>query len=152
MAAITTERLLTDVRTLGIESRETSDPVAVAFLVSEAGTGSSLKAVIDAIKDGGLKEVRVGFVLSDSENAGGYRIAEENDIKCDVLPYRRGYREYHSATMGRRLNQEGIELAVMAGWRIILSEDYFTHFNGATINIHPGIIPNYPAAPVIKCH
>lgn len=132
------------------EGGEIPHPVNIAVLISNAGSGTNLQAIIDAREAGQLPLINIGLVLSDAMDAKGLDRAARHSIPYDVMPFQKGEdRNFFSASVANNLNREGIGLAVMAGWSRILTQDYFDLFEGKTINIHPGQLPNPDGAPFV---
>jgi len=46
--------------------------------------------------------------------------------------------------LARILKERGIDLVVMAGWDLILSNVFLKEFPNAVINIHPSLCPSFP--------
>jgi len=113
----------------------------IGVLVSNKGTGSNLKAILKA----GFK---VAVVIADREEAAGIEIAKKNNVPSKIIPYKRPeeltseeYRDSYSERVASLLNRHKINFAVLAGFNRILTKPYFDNFNGKTINIHPGAVP-----------
>lgn len=113
----------------------------IGVLVSNKGTGSNLKAIIDA----GFK---VKLVIADREEAAGIEISKKNKIPSEIISYKRPdelsseeYRNNYSKEVASILNKYKINLAILAGFNRILTKPYFENFKGKTINIHPGAVP-----------
>lgn len=118
-------------------------PLQIAVLISNKGTGTNLQAIIDAI-DRREINCNIGVVISDKPDALGLERTKKHNILSEVLPY--GAKEITKETYGRNLgeflNKNGVQIAVLAGFSTILPCSYFETFNGTTINIHPGLIPD----------
>lgn len=114
----------------------------IAVLISNKGTGSNLKAVIDAEKRKKIK-ASVDLVVSDKTNALGLSYALNNNIPSIIKELKNSKnREKYGEELAGVLNNKGITIAVMAGFATILPSSYFNNFKGLTINIHPGLIPD----------
>lgn len=115
----------------------------LAVLISNRGTGSNLQAIIDAI-DSREINCSIGIVVSDRANAQGLERARRHGVPSEVLPYRakKMTRDNYGEALGRLLNRNGAQTAVLAGFSTILPPTYFRNFRGVTINIHPGLIPD----------
>lgn len=113
----------------------------IGVLVSNKGTGSNLKAIIDA----GFK---VKLVIADREEAAGIEISKKNKIPSEIIPYKKPeelsseeYRDNYSKEVASILNKYKINFAILAGFNRILTKPYFENFKEKTINIHPGAVP-----------
>lgn len=122
-----------------------SDPLQLAVLLSNKGTGSNLQAIIDAITQEQLN-AQIPLVLSDRQNAKGLQRAYDYDIPTQVFRLKDREsdeaRYQYSRQVAHFLNREGISVAVMAGFMTVLDPVYFQEFEGITLNIHPGNIPD----------
>ena len=119
-----------------------SGTLSVAVLIS--GTGSNLKAIIDAQKSGRLN-VDIDRVISNKADAGGLVFAREAGIPCSVIPSTGApSREAHDAAISRCLDETGPDLVVLAGYMRILGGEMVARFRGKIINLHPSLLPKYP--------
>ena len=106
----------------------------VAVLIS--GTGSNLKAIVEAVETGILK-CEIGAVISDNPNAGGLKFAEEKGI--------RNYTFSGKSISGEILKtvRGNTDLIVCAGFLSILKGELMEEFHNRIINIHPSLIPSF---------
>jgi len=112
-----------------------------AVLIS--GTGSNLKALIDAVKSGKL-ELDIVRVVSNRAQAGGIKYARAADIPVSVISHNAySNRQAHDAAVVRILDRDQAELVILAGYMRILGEIFTTRFNGRMINLHPSLLPLY---------
>lgn len=106
----------------------------LAVLISNAGTGSNLQAIIDAIKTGKLK-AKIAVVVSSSKDAFGLERAKKYHIPTIIV--------------NKKDNLENIlvktyqaDFVVLAGWKMIIPQSMITTFHHKILNIHPGLIPD----------
>lgn len=121
----------------------------LAFLISNKGTGSNLQAGIDAIADGKLN-ANIKLVVSDQPDALGLERARRYKIPTYV--HRRqdfATRNEYGLFLADLLNDNDVNISVLAGFATILPPSYFQIFRGLTINIHPGLVPDHDNEPVI---
>jgi phosphoribosylglycinamide formyltransferase 1 len=131
------------------EVHETPDAVRIAVLISNKGSGSNLKAIMDAQGRGDIS-AQIGLVISDKPDAKGLEHLEGTDIPSEVLEFGKGSsREEYGSRVAQKQNAEGIKIAVMAGFATILPQSYFEEFQGVTINVHPGLLPEVDGSPFI---
>ena len=120
-------------------------PLKLAVLISNKGTGTNLGAIIDAIERGEIN-CQIGLVVSDRPDALGLERAKKHQLPWEVRrlkSYRDlNQRDEYGRALAERLNQEQIRVAVLAGFMTVLSHPYFETFQGKTLNIHPGLIPD----------
>lgn len=128
-----------------VEHEERPRTVQLAVLISNKGTGSNLQAVIDARE---RKEINcdVALVVSDRPGAMGLERAEKHNIPWMVRELKKrkeqSARDAYGKELADLLNNKDIKVVVLAGFMTILSRSYFETFQGITINVHPGLIPD----------
>ena len=105
----------------------------LAVLISNAGTGSNLQAIIDAIKQGALK-ASVTVVISNKEDAKGLKRARENGIQTEICPT--------SDLLLPLLKKHNPDFICLAGWKLIITDDVLEKHKNRILNIHPGLIPD----------
>ena len=112
-----------------------------AVLIS--GTGSNLKALIDAVKSGKL-ELDIVRVVSNRAEAGGIKYARAAAIPVSIISHN-AYpdRQAHDDAVVRVLDKDQAELVILAGYMRILGEVFTARFNGCMINLHPSLLPLY---------
>lgn len=119
----------------------TSQPVRIGVLAS--GGGSNLQAVMDAI-DAGRINGRIVLVISDKPTAFALERAREAGIETAVIsPKDFPTRAEFSRALADRLRAAGVELVVLAGFMIIITEELTDAYAGRMINIHPSLIPAF---------
>lgn len=118
--------------------------IRLGVLVS--GNGTNLQSLIDAIAAGTL---RAEIVLVASDKAGAYALerARASAIPAAALsPRDFANRAAFDAAMAEKLLERRAELVVLAGFMRILSRAFLDRFPGRVINLHPGLLPDDPAA------
>lgn len=118
----------------------------IAVLISNKGTGSNLQAIIDYCRAEKIKG-KVIVVVSDKADAYGLVRAKKYKIPTVVRPFRKFKDKKARSTYGEKLAKElkekyQADLVVLAGWMIILPPSFLKCFPWATINLHPGLIPD----------
>ncbi len=112
-----------------------------AVLIS--GTGSNLKALINAVESAGL-ELNIVRVVSNCEDAAGITHATAANIPVKVISHTAfPDRQSHDAAVTKVLQQDQAELIILAGYMRILSEDFTNNYCGRMINLHPSLLPLY---------
>ena len=114
----------------------------ICVLVS--GGGTNLQALIDAQKDGIIKEGRITCVIASKPGVYALERAEKNGIATRVIP-RKEYADTAAYTRAvtDALIEEKADLVVYAGFMIILDEQIFEAFPYKMMNIHPALIPSF---------
>lgn len=114
----------------------------IAVLVS--GGGTNLQALIDAQKSGVIKNGEIKLVVSSNPDAYALKRAADNNIASAVI----SKKQYGSMSAAEEkiieaLEQNGIELIVLAGYMCILSERFTSKYPRRIINVHPALIPSF---------
>lgn len=114
----------------------------IAVLVS--GGGTNLQALIDAQKSGILKSGKITAVISNVENAYALTRAENADIKTyTVLKKQCASQEEFENKIIAILDENSIDVIVLAGFMSILSEHFTKKYPERIINVHPSLIPSF---------
>lgn len=116
--------------------------VRIAVLVS--GGGTNLQALIDAGKKQKLKSGEIVLVVSDNPEAYALRRANQNDIlTCVISKKQSGGQERFEERLISVLEENDIELIVLAGFLCILSENFTSRYPRRILNVHPSLIPSF---------
>lgn len=117
----------------------------VAVLVS--GGGTNLQAILDSIDNGVITNAEVSLVVSNKRGAYALERAASKKIPSAVLvPKEFASREAFGEELIHLLDETEIDLVVLAGYLVILPENFVRHFYGRMINIHPSLIPSHCGA------
>ena len=114
----------------------------IAVLVS--GGGTNLQALIDAQQSGIIKSGEIKLVISSKEGAYALTRAENAGIDRLVIE-RKGNPDFEKQLIAA-LEENGIELIILAGFMCILSEKFTSRFANRIINVHPSLIPSFCGA------
>ena len=92
-------------------------------------------------------------MLSNKPGAYALTRAENANIPTAVIDKKacRDAEEFETLIM-ERLDSEGIELIVLAGFMCILSERFTSHYRDRIINVHPSLIPSFCGAGFYGLH
>lgn len=114
----------------------------IAVLVS--GGGTNLQAIIDAQNSGVIKSGEVALVISNNSGAYALTRAEKASIKAVCISKKelKTQEAFESAVIAA-LEENGIDLIVLAGFMSILSESFTSRYDHRIINIHPSLIPSF---------
>ena len=118
--------------------------VRTAVLVS--GGGTNLQAILDAERAGKINSAEVALVVADREGAYAIQRAEARGVKTAVLNFKELGREAFESSLTALLDENGIELIVLAGFMRILSAAFTSRYEGRILNIHPSLIPSFCGA------
>lgn len=114
----------------------------IAVFVS--GGGTNLQALIDAQKAGIINSGEITLVVSNNKDAYALTRAAENGIASEVVLRKEcGSQEAFEAKLCQILEENKIELIVLAGFMSILSGDFTDKYPNRIINVHPSLIPSF---------
>ena len=109
----------------------------IAVLVS--GGGTNLQALIDAQKAGIIKNGEISLVISNKESAYALQRAKDNNIEALYIKKDSDF----ESNMIKAIDENNIDLIVLAGFLVILSKDFVKKYDKKIINIHPSLIPSF---------
>ena len=114
----------------------------IVCLVS--GGGTNLAAIIKAIEDGSIKNVRIKSVISNNADAYALERAKNAGIesKC-ISPKSFSNRDDFNKALLDELRSLNPDLIVLAGFLVNISKDIVDAFENKIINIHPSLIPSF---------
>lgn len=114
----------------------------IVCLVS--GGGTNLAAIIKAIEEKRIKNVRIKAVISNNSDAYALERAKNAgiDAKC-ISPKDFSSRDEFNKALLYELQRLNPDLIVLAGFLVNISEDIVKAFENKIINIHPSLIPSF---------
>lgn len=114
----------------------------ICVLVS--GGGTNLQALIDAEKNGIIKNGKITCVISSKDKVYALERAKQNGIPARVIP-RKDYTDVSDYTKAvtEALKEEKADLVVYAGFMTILDEQIVKAFPYKMMNVHPALIPSF---------
>ncbi|MBP7732223.1 MAG: phosphoribosylglycinamide formyltransferase [Caldisericia bacterium] len=120
----------------------------LAILVS--GRGTNMIALHKATLDGRLN-AQVGLVISNKKDAPALEYCRENNLPCLVMKLK-DYptRVDHANAMIDEIEKAGCNLVVLAGYMLLVPENFVDHFKYRMLNIHPALLPSFPGVDGIK--
>ena len=114
----------------------------IAVLVS--GGGTNLQALIDAQQSGILQSGEIVLVISNNRGAFALTRAESAGIATAVISKKElGSAEAFEDALLARLQEEKIDLIVLAGFMVILSRRFTDTYPERILNVHPSLIPSF---------
>ncbi len=114
----------------------------IAVLVS--GGGTNLQALIEAQRSGILRSGQIVLVVSNVKDAYALERARQAGIPGETLTRKEcGSQEAFEDRLIGRLEEEKIDLIILAGFMSILTEKFTGRFANRIINIHPSLIPSF---------
>ncbi|MFZ3387087.1 MAG: phosphoribosylglycinamide formyltransferase [Candidatus Hydromicrobium sp.] len=118
--------------------------------VFASGFGSNLQAFIDYNNKHGLNGDIV-LVFSNNKDAFALERAKKNKIKAVFMdPARYSSREQYDSEIIEMLEEEKIDLVVLAGYMFLLSQEFADRFKNKILNIHPALLPSFKGTHGIK--
>jgi phosphoribosylglycinamide formyltransferase-1 len=116
----------------------------LSIVVLISGSGTNLKALIDASELESAQFIIKG-VVSNNSNAAGLALAREHKIATTVIERSSfGTLKEHKDAVLASVESHKPELVVLAGFMMVLHESFVNAFAGRIINIHPSLLPLYP--------
>ena len=114
----------------------------IAVLVS--GGGTNLQALIDAEKNGIIKNGEIVLVISNK--AGAYALTRAANAGIPTATFVKkecGGQEGMEREIRRALSEYKVDLIVLAGFLSILSADFTRAYDRRIVNVHPSLIPSF---------
>ena len=103
-----------------------------------SGKGTNVENILSCFSDN--KKVNILFIATNNLKSGAINHAKSYNIplltfkKLDLT---------NTNKLVDRLNNNRIELMVLAGFLLKIPEEFISQFNGKIINIHPSLLPKY---------
>ena len=115
---------------------------SIAVLVS--GGGTNLAALIKAQNKGIIHSGEIKLVISNNPGAYALTRAERAGIKTAVIT-KKSYssQEAFEDAISKTLDENGIDLIVLAGFMSILGGGFTSRYDRRIINVHPSLIPSF---------
>lgn len=114
----------------------------IAVLVS--GGGTNLQALIDAQTAGIIHSGQLKLVISNK--AGAFALKRAAGAGIDTLVIEKKECADHAEFEGRivdALTEYDIDIIVLAGFMVILSQSFTSRYPRRIINVHPSLIPSF---------
>lgn len=105
----------------------------LAVLISNAGTGTNLQAIIDGILSGKING-KIVAVISDTPDAVGLNRARKHKLPIKIVA-----KKEDLLPLLKKLN---LDYICLAGWKQIILDEVIDAFPNKILNTHPGLIPD----------
>lgn len=105
----------------------------IAVLISNAGTGTNLGAIIDATEKGKLN-AEICAVVSDKVESLGLERARAHGLKIEICP-----KKEELKSLLDKINPDYI---CLAGWKQMILDEVILAYPNKILNLHPGLIPD----------
>ena len=107
-----------------------------------SGNGSNLQSIID---NADKIDIQISCVISNNKNAFGLKRAESSKIQTYIIePELFNSKEAFDRELISIIDQQEVELIVLAGYMRILTSLFVSHYFGKILNIHPSLLPKFP--------
>ena len=114
----------------------------IAVFVS--GGGTNFEALINAQENGKIPHGEIVLMVSSSKTAYALKRDENHGIKSVVCSKKElGSQERFEEEILKNLEENDIQLIVLAGFMSILSKEFTKKYENRIINIHPSLIPSF---------
>ena len=113
-----------------------------AVLVS--GGGTNLQAILDAVDAGEITNAEISVVISNNPGAYALERARAKGVEAVCIsPKDFGNREQFHQALLDKLQSEGVDLIVLAGFLVVIPEMLVRAYPNRIINVHPSLIPSF---------
>ena len=114
----------------------------VAVLVS--GGGTNLQAILDAVEAGTITNAEISVVISNNPGAYALERARKKGVEAVCIsPKDYGNREQFHEALLAKLQEEEVDLIVLAGFLVVIPEMLVRAYPNRIINVHPSLIPSF---------
>ncbi len=110
--------------------------------VFASGGGTDFQSVIDANER--EKFCEIAYLVASKPGIGAIDRAKKHDI--EPLVYEKSAYSDKAAFyrhVAHLLKESGVEYIVLAGWLLVVPEEFIKEFEDRIINIHPSLIPSF---------
>lgn len=108
------------------------------FIVFASGSGTTLQAIIDAIRDGTL-EAQINLVVSDHQDAYALERAKKAGIQTYVIKAKKT--NEIDEELSKVLDGYDVDLIVLAGYLRMIGQKLLERYT--IINTHPSLLPKF---------
>ncbi|MBB6731216.1 phosphoribosylglycinamide formyltransferase [Cohnella zeiphila] len=118
--------------------------------VFASGGGSNFQALAEAVRATNIP-AELALLVCDKPAARVVQRAESLGVPTFLFkPKDYPSREAYEQEIVRRLNDEGIELIVLAGYMRLITDVIVKPYYGRMINIHPALLPAFPGVGAVR--
>ncbi len=116
--------------------------INIGVLVS--GGGTNLQALIDAEKNGIIKNGKIVTVVSNKSDAYALERAKNAGIDAHFISKKEcGSAQAFDIALKNYMQSMNVDVVVLAGFLSILGKDFIDAYRDRIINIHPSLIPSF---------
>jgi phosphoribosylglycinamide formyltransferase-1 len=118
--------------------------------VFASGKGSNFAAIARAIKKGRL-DAELALLVCDNPGAPVIQRAKRLKVKVALVKKENfSSREDFEKAVIRHLQENGVDLIVLAGFMRMLGTELLSNYQGRILNIHPALLPAFKGSEGIK--
>jgi len=120
--------------------------------VFASGNGTNFQALVDAQSGAGLSNGTIVLLVCDNPDAHAIERAKKAGIEVFLLESE-GFSSRHDydKVILNKLEEENIELILLAGFMRIFSSTFFdSKYKDRIINVHPSLLPKFKGAHAIR--
>lgn len=125
---------------------ERANPTHIVIMIS--GRGSNLRAILNAIQTGKIRNVVPDIVISSKANAGGLEYAKQFGVPAVVFQNPELREWAYDSQIAYLLDDLGLKgsslLICLAGYMRILSKQFVDKYKTRIVNVHPSLLPSFP--------
>jgi phosphoribosylglycinamide formyltransferase-1 len=122
----------------------------VNIAVFASGKGTNFSAIVRAVKKGKIK-ANLSLLVCDNPKAGAIGRAKRAGIKiAKVLREDFSSKEDFEAKILQHLEENKIDLIVLAGFMRLISAGFVKKYEGRILNIHPALLPSFKGTEGIR--
>ena len=115
-----------------------SDKLKTAVFIS--GTGSNFKNLVK-FSYSKTSPIEINLLISSNSKAKGLIYARQKKIKRKIFILKNKIKDENKIL--NQLDKSNIKLICLAGFMVILSQNFIKKFKGQILNIHPSLLPKY---------
>lgn len=109
-----------------------------------SGSGSNLAAIIDKCESGYI-DAEIAVVISNNSQAYGLKRAQNHGIETAIVnPKEFSNRQEYDKKLVEILKKYQVDLVVLAGYMLLVTNQLLDPFKYKVINIHPALLPSFP--------
>ncbi|MBU3675473.1 MAG: phosphoribosylglycinamide formyltransferase [Solirubrobacteraceae bacterium] len=113
-----------------------------------SGRGTNLQALLDQVHGA---DAEIVCVASDKEDAPGLRRAREANVQTRTFPVDSfADRDARDSAIADWLEEERVDIVVLAGYMAILSPQFIARFPDRVVNVHPSLLPAFPGMRAVE--
>ncbi|MBE7048068.1 MAG: phosphoribosylglycinamide formyltransferase [Ruminococcaceae bacterium] len=114
----------------------------IGVLVS--GGGTNLQALLDAEKRGDLKSGTISVVISSKPDVFALERAKKAGVE-GICVDRKSFKtkENFEEALHHTLTERNVDVLVLAGFMLVLSDNFIKQYPDRIINVHPALIPSF---------